>query len=312
MSVFAKARPAEAEPYVSLADISEIELIILKRLREVTIGDHRSHSHGSGFDFLGLREWQAGDRFSSIDWAQSTLTNFSPLVVREFEQPSTATVMAVADASMSTKCGMNGVPIAAVIARAIATIGMSASFFQDSFGLITFDEGFAHLGTLRARTGKGHLVHCLDAYQFERGLQALKRTANISGTIGGFLRNRALIPIISDFLFDDVKTVLKELSLLNATHDAFLVLVDSAFAFDLPQVSAGWIDIVDVETGRTRTLSRRAFLKLAEAARDWQQGVRNIAKDLDIDVVIIGTDSAKSDIALGEFVAERRLRKTYS
>jgi uncharacterized protein (DUF58 family) len=125
--------------YVSLADITEIELIILKRMREVTIGDHRSRSHGSGFDFVGLREWQAGDRFSSIDWAQSTITNFSPLIVREFEQPSTATVLAVADVSRSTRCGANGLPIAAVVARAIATIGMSASFFQDPFGLLTFD-----------------------------------------------------------------------------------------------------------------------------------------------------------------------------
>ena len=79
----------------------------------VTIGDHRSLSHGSGFDFVGLRDWQAGDRFSTIDWAQSTLTNFSPLVVREFEQPSTASVVVVADASLSTRCGVNGVPIAA-------------------------------------------------------------------------------------------------------------------------------------------------------------------------------------------------------
>ena len=79
----------------SLADITEIELIILKRMREVTIGDHRSRSHGSGFDFVGLREWQAGDRFSSIDWAQSTITNFSPLIVREFEQPSIEKVIEV-------------------------------------------------------------------------------------------------------------------------------------------------------------------------------------------------------------------------
>src|SRR5579871_2874961 len=94
--------PAEAPPFVSLADISEIELIILKRMKDVTIGDHRSRQHGSGFDFLGLRDWQAGDRPSAIDWAQSSLRNFSPLVVREFEQPSTATVSVIADRSAST------------------------------------------------------------------------------------------------------------------------------------------------------------------------------------------------------------------
>src|SRR5204863_2026428 len=136
---------AEAEPLVSLADITEIELIILKRMRQVTLGDHRSRSHGSGFDFLGLRDWQSGDRPSSIDWAQSSLNNFSPLVVREFEQPSTATVMAIADHSLSTRCGLDGAPIAKAVARAVATVGLSATFFQDPFGMVTFDAGFEHL-----------------------------------------------------------------------------------------------------------------------------------------------------------------------
>ena len=83
-------------PYVSLAEITEIELLILRRAREVTIGEHRSTSYGSGFDFQGIRDWQPGDRPSSIDWGQSTLTNFSPMQVREFEQPSTAVVTAIA------------------------------------------------------------------------------------------------------------------------------------------------------------------------------------------------------------------------
>src|SRR6476619_2646552 len=135
-----RTREQDVEPFVNLSELTEIELLIMRRMREFTIGEHRSLFHGSGFDFVGLREWQAGDRFSSIDWAQSTITNFSPLIVREFEQPSTATVLAVADVSRSTRCGANGLPIAAVVARAIATIGMSASFFQDPFGLLTFDE----------------------------------------------------------------------------------------------------------------------------------------------------------------------------
>ena len=37
-----------------------------------------------------------------------------------------------------------------------------------------------------------------------------------------------------------------------------------------------------------------------------------MAKDLDLDVVTIGADEALADIALSEFVAERRLRKTYN
>lgn len=301
----------ELAPLVNLADITEIELVILKRMRELTLGDHRSRSQGSGFDFQGLREWQAGDKFSYIDWAQSSLNNFSPLVIREFEQQSTATVMPIADFSPSTRCGVGGVPIAAAVARAIAILGMSANFFQDPFGMVTFDRGFEHLAALRPRLGKSHVVHCVDAYQFERGLQHLKRSGSISTSLGGFVRRQAMLPVISDFLFDDIDEVLKELSLLAITHDVFLVQIDSSYAFDLPHVSAGWIEISDVETGRTRTVSRRQYARLAQRAQEWQERVRLRAKDLDLDVVVIGQDEAKSNLALSEFVVERRLRKTH-
>ncbi|MBS1818446.1 MAG: DUF58 domain-containing protein [Acidobacteria bacterium] len=301
----------ELAPLVNLADITAIELVVLKRMRELTLGDHRSRAQGSGFDFQGLREWQPGDKFSYIDWAQSSLNNFSPLVIREFEQPSTATIMPIADFSPSTRCGAGGVPIAAVIARAIAILGMSANFFQDPFGLVTFDRDFEHLAALRPRLGKSHVVHCVDAYQYERGLQHLRRSGSISTSLGGFVRRQAMLPIISDFLFDDVEDVIKELSLLGITHDVFMVMVDSAFAFDLPKVPAGWIEISDVETGRTRTVSRRQYAQLAERARTWQDTVRARAGDLDIDLVTLGLDQAKNDVALTEFVVERRLRKTH-
>ncbi len=297
-------------PWVSLSDITEIELVILKRMRDVTMGDHRSRQHGPGFDFVGLRDWQAGDKFSSIDWPQSTITNFSPLVVREFDQPSTATVMAIADTSASTRCGIDGTRVGAAIARAIATLGMSAVFFQDPFGIVTFDENFEHLGTVRPRTGKRHVVHCLDSYQGQRGLQAVKRHGSLSDTLGGFLRRTSLLPVISDFLLERPREILREFSDLNAMHDVFLVQIDAAFAFEVPAVRAGWAEIVDVETGRTRTVSRTALARMAERVRDWQADVRRIAKDLDLDLVEIGIDDTQADLALSGFIAERRLRKT--
>ncbi len=304
-----RTREQEVEPLVNLSEITEIELVVLKRMREYTIGDHRSRFQGTGFDFMGLREWQAGDRFSSIDWPQSTLTNYTPLMVREFEQPSTATAVAIADGSLSTRCGIDGVPIAAPIARAIATVGMSAVFFQDKFGLVTFDAGFSHLAAVRPRIGKSQVIHCLDAYQHGRGLQEIRNTGSLSMTLAGFMRKTSLLPVISDFLFDNAAEVLQELSHLDSSHDVFLVVIDSSFAFEMPAVSAGWIEAFDVETGRTRVVSRSALRHMAQRVRAWQDEVERMAKDLDLDAVRIGNDQTQSNIALSEFVAERRLRK---
>src|SRR6059036_2830348 len=304
-----RTREQDVEPFVNLSELTEIELLIMRRMREFAIGEHRSLFRGSGFDFVGLRDWQAGDRMSNIDWPQSTLTNFSPMVVREFEQRSTATVIAVADGSLSTRCGIDGIPIAAAIARSIGTIGMSAVFFQDRFGLITFDANFDGLAAVRPRIGKNQVIHCLEAYQFETGLQPLKRADSLSMTLAGFMRKTTLVPVISDFLFDNPGEILNELAELNSAHDVFVVLIDSAFAFELPPVSAGWIEAFDVETGRARVMSRGSMRALARRTREWQDQVAKLAKDRDLDVLRIGVNELETAIALSEFIAERRLRK---
>ena len=318
----APADTDESAPLVNLADVNEIELLILKRMREFTIGEHSSLFHGAGFHFTGLRDWQAGDRFEAIDWAQSSLTNFSPLIVREFEQPSTSSVVIVADRSESTRCGVDGVPVAVVIARAIATIGMSAVFFQDSIGLVTFEDRFERLAGIRPRIGKNQVIQCLDAYQ--RPLSSappraapqlateLRRAETLSGTLGGFMRKTSLVPVVSDFLFENAAEVIRELARLNTLHDVVIALVDASFAYEVPGVSAGWVEMYDVETRRSRVMSRGDARHMAARARRWQDGVARDAREAGLDVIRLELDQAKFDLALVEFVVERRLRRKTS
>ena len=254
-------------------------------MKEYTLGDHGSVFHGTGVDFVGLRDWQAGDRMSSIDWPQSTLTNFNPLVIREYEQPGTAPIVVVADQSPSTRCGMAGTPIAAGIARATATIGLSAVYFQDMFGLITFDKGFASMAAIRPRVGRGHVIHCLDAYQGRVGMEEVKSGQRVATTIGGHLRRTTLLPVISDFLFEDASEQVRELAELNSVHDVFLVMIDSAFAFELPDVSSGWVSAFDVETGEARLMSRREMRSLATRVRGWQDALERQAHERGLDVL---------------------------
>lgn len=311
-----RTREQEVEPLINLSEITEVELLILKRMREFTIGEHASLFHGTGFDYVGLRDWQAGDRFEAIDWPQSSLNNFSPLVVREFEQPSTSGVVIVADRSASTRCGVDapgarqrGLQIATIVARAIATIGMSAVFFQDSIGLITFDEGFTHLGAVRPRIGKGQVIHCLEAYQDGHGLQPMRTAGGLAATLAGFSRKTSLMPVVSDFLFDDVERFLDELAAVGGLHDVFVMMVDAAWAFELPRVSAGWVEVYDVETGRHRMMSRRELGRQADTVRAYQDEVARQAKSRDMDVVRLAADQVKFDVSLVEWVAERRLRR---
>jgi uncharacterized protein (DUF58 family) len=310
-------KPRQDTSLVNLSEIAEIELFVLKRMKEVTLGDHAGVFKGAGFNFVGLRDWEPGDRLASIDWAQSSLTNFSPLITREFEQPSNATIVAVADGSMSTRCGANGISIAAAVARGVAAVGLSAVFCQDLFGLIVFDDLFRQTAAARPRVGKSHVIYCLDLYQrpkdaakaFAQADATDVTTTDVTTTIEGHLRKTSMVPVISDFLFADAPRVIKELSLLNAIHDVFLMMVDVRFAYRLPPASAGWMEIFDVETGSTRVVSRREFGRLASRIEEWQEHVMRLARDADLDLVRVGLDRWEMETTLVEFVRERRLRR---
>ncbi len=298
-----------AEPLVNLSEIAEIELFILRRMKEFTLGDHASVFKGSGFNFVGIRDWQPGDRPSSIDWAQSSLNNFSPLITRDFEQDSNATVVAVADASMSTRCGVNGVPIAAAIARSVAAVGLSAVFFQDQFGLITFDDQFRQMAAIRPRIGKPHVIYCLDLYQQYKAADPNTEPQDVTTTIEGHLRKTSMVPVISDFLLPDAPRVIRELALLNGLHDVILIMADVRFAYALPSTSAGWIEVFDIETGGTRVVSRRELGRMAARIEEWQKHIADLARENGLDLVQVGLDRWEMETTLVEFVRERRLRK---
>ena len=302
---------AATEPLVSLSDIAEIELWILKRMKEFTLGDHASVFKGSGFNFVGVRDWEPGDRMSSIDWSQSSLTNFSPMITREFEQDSNAAIVAVVDASLSTRCGIaGGTTIATAIARAVAAAGLSATFFQDLFGLVTFDEKFRPLASARPRIGRSHLLYCLDLYrQSLSQTREPERVQDIVSAIESQVRKSSLVPVISDFLFTDANALIGQLSHLNAVHDIVLLMADVRFAYEVPSVSDGWMEVFDVESGRTRVLSRREMRRLATRISEWQDEIERLARDADLDIVRVGLDRWEMETALVKFTAERRLRK---
>ena len=304
-------RHGEEEALVNLQEIAEIELFIVRRMKEFTLGDHASVFKGAGFNFVGVRDWEPGDRMSSIDWSQSSLTNFSPMITREFEQDSNAAIVAVVDASLSTRCGVaGGVTIATAIARAVAAAGLSATFFQDLFGLVTFDERFAPLASARPRIGRSHLLYCLDLYR-----QSLsqprdpERVQDIVAAIESQVRKASLVPVISDFLFADANALIRQLSHLNAVHDIFLLMADVRFAYEVPSVSDGWVEVFDVESGRVRVLSRREMRRLAARIGEWQDEIERLARDADLDIVRVGLDRWEMETALVKFTAERRLRK---
>jgi len=298
------ARADAEDALISWSEIRDVELVIVRRMQEFAIGAHPSLFRGAGYDLAGLRDWQTGDRLSAIDWPQSSLTNFSPLVTREFDQESNAPIVIAADVSHSTRYGVRGEPIARVIARAVATFAMAAAFSQDRAGLLTFDRDTRRIA-VRPRVGKSHAIHCIEAYQDQllgRGME--DSVPDVS--FAGLLRTRSLVPVISDFLLEDPSPLLAELADLNTRHDVFLVMIDSAFAFELPRFSAGWIEATDAETGRTRIISSADLEQLGRRVRDWQDTVEHSAHDHGLEVLRLGGSGQQFHDTLVSFLLERK------
>ena len=338
--------PADAA-VVGWDEIQDIELVIVRRMREHAAGAHPSAFRGAGHEPAGLRDWQPGDRPSAIDWAQSTLTNFAPLVTREQEHESTARLVIVADTSLSTRCGAGGVPVATIIARTVGTLALAGALFQDQVGLVTLDGRDRRLA-VRPRVGKSHAVHCLETYQAlvggagaaagragsTTGGDGAPAGATAAGGAGGagvgagavgargagggarpdgglsaLLRRTSLVPVISDFLFDGAEAFLGELADLNARHDVFAVLIDAAYAFELPATSAGWLEACDVETGRTAMLSAEEVRSLAAEVRAWQDRLAARAAELGLEVLRLGADAGRFHETVVDFLADRRMRR---
>ena len=94
------------------------------------------------------------------------------------------------------------------IARAVAAAGLSAMFFQDRFGVVTFNDRFEQVAAARPRIGRSHLLYCLDLYrQSVLGKDEATDRDVIVG-IESQVRKSSLVPVISDFLFPDVQHIL--------------------------------------------------------------------------------------------------------
>jgi len=297
-----------AAPSLDPSEVEAINLFCNARVRELIFGEHASVFTGTrGFNFSGIRDFEPGDPQIKVDWAHSTTTLFNPLQVRECIEERSIDIVIAADVSCSTRCGAFSALIGQGIARTIATIGLSASIFQDTVGLVLFGgkEPFIE----PPRGGRNHVERMLDLYQTAPAVSVLPGKERLAETIAGELRRTSLVIVASDFLFPDVISTLKELADLKQPHDVFLVMADSAFAFELPAIAAGWIGCVDSETGARVDLSRSQIRGLPDLIRNHQDAVADYAERMDLEVLRVLPDAEQFQSAIVDFFLERRLRR---
>lgn len=204
-----------------LEGLGSLELVARIVVRGFVGGLHRSPFLGSGEDFSRHRVYQQGDDVRRLDWRLYGRTD--RLHVRLFEERSNLQSFLLVDASRSMDFAGDGavtkLRYGQFVAAALAHLMLRAG---DAVGLASFGRDTAF--HLPSRNRPGHLHQLLLALErLEPG-----GDGSASGSldeVGGFLRRRGRVVLVSDCLEDDDgERLLDAVARLRARGDEVVVL----------------------------------------------------------------------------------------
>lgn len=227
---------------------------ILKRVRRIEIktkglsnhvfaGEYHSAFKGRGMSFSEVREYTPGDDVKSIDW--NVTARFSHPFVKVFEEERELTVMLLIDVSGSSLFGIHERFKRELITEISAVFSFSAATNNDKVGVIFFSDKVEKF--IPPKKGRSHILRII------RELIAIE-PSQTAGTdiqvaldyLNNVLKKRTITILMSDFISANYE---KSLQLAARKHDLIGVHVYDHADRELP--SAGLLQVVDAETGRT-------------------------------------------------------------
>ncbi|MBI4859673.1 MAG: DUF58 domain-containing protein [Candidatus Riflebacteria bacterium] len=261
-------------------------------------GSHRSPYKGHSTDFADFRKYTRGDDPRHIDWRMFAKADRH--YIREYEDQTSMSVWLAVDTSesMGYRSGaVSKLEYASYLAASLAYLVMKQ---QDNAGLVTFGDRLRRF--FPPRRGPAHLNLLLEELE-ELRPEGLTRCAAALDEIGGRLRKRGLVVLLSDLL-DEPRAVLASLKVLRGMKNeviVFHVLDRDEIEFPFAQR----MDFEDVETGQ------RLELDCEVIRREYQERVRRFTgffgdecPRADIDYVTANTSQPFHEL-LSRFLLKR-------
>lgn len=248
---------------------------ILKQVRRIDIkskwlanhvfaGDYRSAFKGMGMRFKEVREYQPGDEERFIDW--NVTARMGNYFTKLFEEERELPVYILADISTSMYFG-SAEGKRELLARLCADISHSAYTNNDKTGLLLFGGKVEKY--IRPQRKPGHvefLVKELYAAISDTSGTGLGKALEFLYNIA---KHRSIVFILSDFTTGNYE---KELGVLARKHDVIGLKVFDHYDNQLPL--AGWLQVRDFETGRTRVLNTQN----ARVRKEYEQQFKQITE----------------------------------
>lgn len=228
-----------------ISKIKHIEIFTKKLVRGLLQGQTRSSLKGSGFDFDQIRDYQEGDDIRSIDWKSSARAN--KIVVKQFREEKTRTILLALDISASTSFFSTGVSKQERMAQVAAILGLVGSYTNDAVGLLLFaDEIITFMPPAK---GKAHMHELLEKIFLA---QVAHKKTNISlalNHIAALKQKDMMVFLMSDFIDIGFE---KALSHVAAKHEVIAVFCNDPREIKMP--TAGFLTLRDLENGEIITL----------------------------------------------------------
>ena len=235
--------------------IRELEFRITRSESADLYGQYLSVFKGTGIDYEGTREYTQGDDTRFIDWNRTAKS--SEIWSKEFREERGRTVLFLVDNSMSMVTPPPYGEKIQVVLQVLSLLGYSAVGAGDLVGLITFSSDVHSV--MRPRMGKGNLLEIIRKIVWDSSNISVKsRQSTDLGRVIQFsnrlLKQGSVVFIMSDFVDT---TSLEMIRLLARKHEVTAVRINGP-DFNLGS-ETGLIDLLDVETGRSRVVDLTDF-----------------------------------------------------
>jgi uncharacterized protein (DUF58 family) len=188
--------PKYSDPEV-LAQIAGLSFRAARVVEGTVCGLHRSPFHGVNVEFAEYREYSPGDDLRQLDWR--VLGRTDRFYIKQYEEESNLRATIVMDCSASMRYGsgaMTKFDYGATLAASLATLLIDQ---QDPVGLALFDkEDRRVVSPAATQTQLAQIIFLLEQAKPDRETDL----GTVLQTLGGKLKKRGLVVIISDLLTD--------------------------------------------------------------------------------------------------------------
>jgi uncharacterized protein (DUF58 family) len=271
--------PAPAE---LIRKIRRIEITTRRAVLDTLAGGYHSVFKGRGMAFSEVRPYQPGDEIRAIDW--NVTARIGEPFVKVFVEERELTALIAVDRSASQSAGLSAQAKAEVAAEIAALLVFSALENGDRAGLLLFTDRVERF--VPPRRGRKHGLRLIsEALAFRPRGQGTD-VALALRDVTRFLRRRAVVFVVSDFLSADYEAAL---AVCARRHDVIPVVVSDPVEDELPTGAlSGLWPVADSETGATVWVDlsdRRTRAAYAQAARDARDRRERTFRKLSLDAV---------------------------